>query len=263
MNDALPAAPSTPAASGDGYGDDYLTWKNWQASDFGQVSRYQRHYFPREMARCQRPLPAGSRVLELGFGNGAFMAWGRAQGWHMHGTEVNPPLVEAARAAGFEAVCADSLEPWPDAWFDLVVAFDVLEHIPQAALPGVLRSIQRVLKPGGAFLARFPNADSPFGLANQHGDLTHVTAIGRGKVVYLANRLGAELTYVGAEAEPLWVGLSLTSVQHILSAPLKALAAWAVRLVFLPHAKTAFFSPNLVMVLRWNPAAGGQGPGGR
>lgn len=253
MNDA-PTDP-TPGAPAPHYGDDYLAWKNWQASDFGQTTRYQRHYFPQEVARCERPLPAGSRVLELGFGNGAFLAWGRTQGWEMHGTEVNPPLVDAARAAGFEAMCTDTFAPLPDAQFDLVVAFDVLEHIPQPLLPVVLRSIQRVLKPGGAFLARFPNADSPFGLANQHGDLTHVTAIGRGKVVYLANRLGAELTYVGAEAEPLWVGVSLTSVQHLLAAPIKALAKLLVRLVFLPHAKTAFFSPNLVMVLRWLPPA--------
>lgn len=251
MSESLPTDAMAIPTAAEVFGDEYRTWKNWQASDFGQPTRYQRHYFPAELARCGRPLPPGSCVLEIGFGNGAFLAWGRSRGWHMQGTEMNDQLVNAARDAGFDAWCTETLDPLPDARFDLVVAFDVLEHIPQVQLPAVLLAIRRVLRPGGVLLARFPNADSPFGLGNQHGDPTHVTALGSGKVIYLCRQVDAELKHVGGEAEPLWVGWSLTSLQHLFSSPIKWLAHWAVRLVFLPHSRTAFFAPNLVMVCHW------------
>lgn len=251
MSETLPAESMTTPTAAAVYGHEYQTWKNWHASDFGQPTRYQRHYFPAELANCGKVFPAGSRVLEMGFGNGAFMAWGKAQGWHMQGTEMIAPLVKLAQDAGFQALCTQTLDPLPDAQFDLVVAFDVLEHIPQAQLPDVLLAIKRVLRPGGVLLARFPNADSPFGLGNQHGDPTHVTALGSGKVIYLCRQVGAELTHLGGEAEPMWVGWSLTSAQHVLAAPVKLLAKWMVRLVFLPHARIAFFSPNLAMACHW------------
>lgn len=43
---------------------------------------------------------------------------------------------------------------YPDAFFDLIVSNDVLEHIPAPEL--ALRECFRVLKPGGAILATFP-----------------------------------------------------------------------------------------------------------
>ena len=49
---------------------------------------------------------------------------------------------------------------------------------------GFLRDVMRVLKPGARAVLRFPNGDSPFGLVHQNADVTHVNAIGRGKVVF-------------------------------------------------------------------------------
>lgn len=45
--------------------------------------------------------------------------------------------------------------PWPDATFDVVTADNVLEHLDDPL--AVLREVARVLKPGGAFLAKTPN----------------------------------------------------------------------------------------------------------
>lgn len=51
--------------------------------------------------------------------------------------------------------CANGLHlPFADATFDKVICSEVLEHIPDYR--GVLKEIQRVLKPGGDFAASVP-----------------------------------------------------------------------------------------------------------
>ena len=42
-----------------------------------------------------------------------------------------------------------------------------------------LHAAERMLKPGGHLLMRFPNAQSPFGLVPQHGDPTHRSYLSR------------------------------------------------------------------------------------
>jgi hypothetical protein len=67
----------------------------------------------------------------------------------------------------------------------------------------VLRRIRALLAPEGRFVARFPNGDSPFGRIGQHGDPTHVTTMGRGKLVYLARDAGLQLLEIRAPALPV------------------------------------------------------------
>ena len=60
----------------------------------------------------------------------------------------NPYLDEGKEGLG-EAI------PYPDNFFDLVFADNVLEHLPEPER--VFRELLRVLKPGGYFLAKTPN----------------------------------------------------------------------------------------------------------
>jgi SAM-dependent methyltransferase len=63
---------------------------------------------------------------------------------------IDNPLLDEGRVALGEAI------PYPDATFDLVLADNVLEHLERPEL--VFREVARVLKPGGRFLAKTPNA---------------------------------------------------------------------------------------------------------
>ena len=166
----------------------YQDWKHW--NDFGALAPSQARYFARELAMLE-PL-RGKRILEVGFGNGNFLRFARERGAEVLGTEVIPELLQAARDAGFEVSGSEAVfGSQRDAGrFDAVVAFDVIEHLEKDELPGFFAAVHRVLKPGGAFVARFPNGDSPFGRRYQHGDLTHKTVIGAGMVQHLAAMSG-------------------------------------------------------------------------
>jgi 2-polyprenyl-3-methyl-5-hydroxy-6-metoxy-1,4-benzoquinol methylase len=163
---------------------DYVGWKQWKG--FGTLTSSQGRYFARELSMLA-PL-RGKRILEIGFGNGGFLSFARGQGAEALGTEMIPELVQAARKAGFEVSDGSAILKGKRhaGSFDAVVAFDVLEHMDKDELVAFFGTVHGLLKPGGAFLARFPNGDSPFGRRYQNGDLTHKTAIGSRLIEHLA-----------------------------------------------------------------------------
>ncbi len=236
-----PAMPADAAAS---YDDDYGRWKDWRGEAFATLPAAVRDYLDKEIARLG-PQPI-RRVLEIGFGNGQFLRYARERGWQVSGTEAIAGLVGRARAAGFDAHPAAALESLPAGAFDLVVAFDVLEHIPQAELVGFLRAMGRCLAPAGVMLCRFPNGDSPFGRPFQNGDVTHRTIIGEAKLNYLARAAGLKVLSLRGEARPTVD----RSPRMVLSRLVVRLLEWTIepciKRVMFPGWRFALFSPNSV-----------------
>ena len=164
----------------------YTQWKGWRG-EFATTDREAR-YYAAELGDVEL---GGKRVLEVGFGNGSFLAWAREQGAQVTGTEVIDALIDQARAKGYDAQPA-SLQALSAARreFDLVVAFDVFEHWNRDELVANMQYIHTLLAPGGMLLARFPNGHSPFGRVFQHGDLTHVTTLSSSRMAQLAQMTG-------------------------------------------------------------------------
>jgi SAM-dependent methyltransferase len=173
----------------------YVEWKSWRGT-FAASDREARYY----TAEFDGIALAGKRVLEIGFGNGSFLAWARSQGAAVTGTEAIDLLIEQARANGYDAQPA-ALTDLVSAGrqFDLVVAFDVLEHWSRRELVANLRQIHALLACDGMLLARFPNGHSPFGRLHQHGDLTHVTALSATSTTQLARMTGFAVVRVENE----------------------------------------------------------------
>jgi SAM-dependent methyltransferase len=165
----------------------YADWKSWDPSTFGQFGVLDARYFAAETS-----IRAGSavRVLEIGFGNGAFLGWMKSIGGEVYGTEVNPLLNKRAREFLGKERVFDSLEDEGtrrlNGTITHVIAFDVVEHVPIELLPRFLDRARDLLTRKGRIILRFPNGDSPFGRITQHGDPTHVTTLGRQKIDYLA-----------------------------------------------------------------------------
>ncbi len=134
------------------YADEYTTWKNWSNETFGILSKSEEDYFSGELKKLGRKISPNSKVLEIGFGNGCFMQYAKKNGWEITGVEANLELVNIAKNCGYKALHSDDMEAIAADQFDLIAAFDVLEHIPQSEILNFLSQIKRMLKDGGVFI---------------------------------------------------------------------------------------------------------------
>ena len=170
----------------------YVEWKRWDGAF--QTSDKEARYLAAEFQDI--PL-RGRRVLEVGFGNGGFLAWARNEGAEVAGIELHAEMLDAARRQGFVALENSLAElASADARYDVVVAFDVIEHWDTAELIENFRHVRTLLAPGGLFLARFPNGQSPFGRAFQHGDFTHKSTLTTYKIEYLGATSGLDIVRI-------------------------------------------------------------------
>ena len=179
------------ATAHDGFAG-YADWKGWDGA-FAASDREGR-YFAEEF----RDIPlSGRRLLEIGFGNGSLLAWARGRGAQVSGLEHDAGMCEAGRRAGFDVSDASLGElARSGATYDVIVAFDVLEHWDSAELVANFAAVHALLVEGGVFLARFPNGQSPFGRVYQHGDFSHKSTLSTYKIEYLARRSGLDVVRI-------------------------------------------------------------------
>lgn len=121
----------------------------------------------------------GARILDIGCGQGALVAALCDKGFtQTMGVDVSPEQVRIAHDRGLDQVHLGDLSEWVGAdsepW-SAILATDVLEHLDRTEVLDVFDKVRSGLVDGGRFIARVPNALSPFGGAIRYGDFTHET----------------------------------------------------------------------------------------
>jgi SAM-dependent methyltransferase len=113
----------------------------------------------RHIAFLSRGFVAGARVLDVGCGRGVILGPLADRGLEVYGVEVSE---EAARGADprTEIRIAPRLSEakFPEAFFDEVVIWHVLEHLADPR--ETLAEVRRILKPGGRLIVAVPNFSS-------------------------------------------------------------------------------------------------------
>lgn len=102
------------------------------------------------------PFIGSARLLDVGCATGRFLQQMRALGWETSGIEFDAEVAAKARDVTPRIVVGDPAEvSFPDASFDVITAFHVLEHLPDPL--GALRNILRWTAPGGLIIVEVPN----------------------------------------------------------------------------------------------------------
>ena len=111
-----------------------------------------------EFRYLPKPKP-GQRLLDIGCGNGDFLANARDAGWTVVGIDTDPKAVAIAKQCGLDvSVAGIDLFTGESGCFDAITLSHVLEHLHDPRQ--FIHAVHRLLKPGGVIFVDTPNIES-------------------------------------------------------------------------------------------------------
>jgi SAM-dependent methyltransferase len=175
------------------------------------------------------PPPAAGPVMDIGCGSGQLVRCLLGDGYQAEGIDVSPEQVALAHEAGLGQVqLGDYLSVLAGCPGRLaaVTATDVLEHLTKPEVLATFDAVTSALRPGGRFVARVPNAVSPFGGHIRYGDFTHETWFTARSVRQLAGAAGLDL--IGVSGCPPQVHGTASAVRMLIWKPVSGLLKLAL-----------------------------------
>lgn len=123
--------------------------------------------FYARFTRSLRPDRPAGRVLDIGCGVGQVVATLTREGFEAHGVDVAEPNIRKARTHSDRCVLYDGGRlPYPDGYFDVVGALNVLEHVQDPE--DFIREAARVCAIGGRIVLSSPNFLRFLGFRDYH-----------------------------------------------------------------------------------------------
>ena len=144
----------------------------------------------RPLVRRHFPSNRDAAILDLGCGHGGLLYALQQAGYrNARGVDSSPEQVAAAQRLGIDGVsqgeALPTLHATAEASLDVVVTFDVIEHLTKLELIPFVDAVHRALRPGGRWIIHVPNGESPFGGKMRYGGLTHELAFTRTSLTQL------------------------------------------------------------------------------
>lgn len=228
----------------------YTKFKKWEQASFGSLLNTEEIYFTSEIQKCGFKSIAGKSTIEIGYGNGNFVSWAKQQGANWIGVELLPELVELAKQNGFRAFATVDkvLEEVDHGSIDLIVGFDIFEHLTYQEFTELIAKCRALLKPSGKIMGRVPSGDSPFGLRIQNGDITHKSVFGSGIIRQIALDTGYKVEIIRPPAFPLWGDGLKTFIRRFFVRCGRAIAYPLIKNIFMGGGNP-ILTPNLIFVL--------------
>lgn len=120
------------------------------------VTRVLGALYEMRVSRWIRSKPEGGTVLEVGCGPGFMLAAFNRHHWRVFGIERSEEMAERARSVPGVEIVTTSIESLPaDTRFDLIILFQVLEHIGEPVK--LLNECAKRLQHGGKLIINVPN----------------------------------------------------------------------------------------------------------
>jgi 2-polyprenyl-3-methyl-5-hydroxy-6-metoxy-1,4-benzoquinol methylase len=178
------------------------------------------------------------RVLEVGFGSGKILKYCLNRGCNVEGIEIQENLLQAASENNIKAY--KNIQEIDGEGYDLIIGFDVLEHMDTAQLLGFFKKASSLLNKGGKMIYRYPNGDSYAGLPSFNGDFTHKSMIGFMKIKQLSELNGLMIeSYRGA------VDFPVRKISNLV----KKIMRWPFKYI-IGFGSPIFFSGTIVAVIK-------------
>jgi 2-polyprenyl-3-methyl-5-hydroxy-6-metoxy-1,4-benzoquinol methylase len=156
------------------------------------------------------PADREARILDVGCGEGALLAFLRDRGYRcLAGFDLSPENVALCREQGLEFVReGDALHLGEmEGTYDLILALDLLEHLPKEGAVGFLEGARRRLAPGGTLVVQTPNMGYVLAAYYRYSDLTHRFGVTERSARVLFRAAGFEEGAI--ELRPAWNATTL------------------------------------------------------
>ena len=173
----------------------YESYRSYQNAGNPQDERKQRAPYLRRLIKTHMPADRNVRILDLGCGSGAIIYFLREAGYrNILGIDTSAEQIAPAAELGIGQVLRSDVFSFvrntESESYDVVIAFDIIEHLTKPELFHLADEIYRVLTPGGFWIAHAPNAEGVFGARIRYADLTHEQAFTRESMEQLARAAG-------------------------------------------------------------------------
>ncbi|MBK7172150.1 MAG: class I SAM-dependent methyltransferase [Bacteroidales bacterium] len=139
---------------------EYISHSNAKKGVFNQVYQQIRKYTLSQKFNLIGKYAKGNHILDVGCATGEFLNYMKSRGWKTTGVEPDEQVRQKAKETYHLDVFDESqVSIMKDDSFDVITLWHVLEHV--ADLPGRMKELNRLLKPGGILIIAVPNSNSP------------------------------------------------------------------------------------------------------
>lgn len=180
-------------------------------TDYARIYSKWHSYAPEHIAEMKEhfgryagdvlPADRGARILDIGCAMGFALIWLRDLGCSAaEGIDVDEGMIRQCREQNLPATHVVDVAAWLEArpgQFDLVLAFDLVEHLPAEKQLALCRAIHSALKPGGRLVCTVPNANSALASRWRYVCWTHCTSFTEHSLDFLLYNAGFREIEIG------------------------------------------------------------------